>query len=80
MKRGKATRGRVAKLVAGATSVEVKATVPSHQVREALRRANLVLRADERRYVYFFDTPRLDLLRAGIIGPAASPAATTTAR
>jgi hypothetical protein len=53
--------------VAGSTSVEIKATIPTKQVREGLRRANVTPRQDDRRFIYFFDTPGLDLLRNGII-------------
>lgn len=70
MKRGAATRGQVAKAMAGAEAIEIKATIPDHQVREALKRFGLTQRNDEERYIYFFDTPELDLLSAGIIARA----------
>ncbi len=70
MERGKATRGRVARAVAGAEQIEIKATVPNHQIVPALRRFGLTARNDEERFIYFFDTPRLDLLEAGIIARA----------
>jgi hypothetical protein len=70
MERGTATRGKVAKAVAGAEGIEIKATIPDHQIKGALRRFGLTERNDEERYIYFFDTPKLDLLGAGIIARA----------
>jgi len=70
MERGAATRGKVAKAVSGAEAIEIKATIPDHQVGQALARFGLTARNDEERYVYFFDTPRLDLLAAGIVARA----------
>ena len=70
MERGAATRGKVAKAVAGAEAIEIKATIPDHQIRQALARFGLTASNDEARYIYFFDTPRLDLLGAGIIARA----------
>jgi hypothetical protein len=70
MERGAATRGQVAKAMAGADAIEVKATIPDHQIRHALARFGLAASDHEERYIYFFDTPRLDLLRAGIIARA----------
>jgi hypothetical protein len=67
MERGAATRGKVAKAVAGADAIEIKATIPNHQIRDALKRFGLSADNDEERYIYFFDTPKLDLLDAGII-------------
>jgi len=67
MERGAATRGKVAKAVSGADDIEIKATIPNHQIKQALARFGLTESNDEERYVYFFDTPKLDLLRAGII-------------
>jgi hypothetical protein len=51
----------------GADSIEIKATIPDHQIRSALRRFGLTPRNDEERFIYFFDTPALELLAAGII-------------
>jgi hypothetical protein len=68
--RGKATQGKVARAVAGAEAIEIKATVPDHQVSAALARFGLTTRNDEERLIYFFDTPTLDLLAAGIIARA----------
>lgn len=70
MQRGKTTQGKVAKAVAGAQAIEIKATIPDHQVTPALRRFGLTTRNDEQRYIYFFDTPKLELLAAGIIARA----------
>jgi len=70
MERGAATRGRFTRAVAGADALEIKATIPDRQVRQALARFGLTARNDEERYIYFFDTPGLDLLGAGIIARA----------
>lgn len=70
MERGAATRGKVTQAVAGADAIEVKATIPDRQVRQALARFGLTARNDDERYIYFFDTPKLELLDAGIIARA----------
>jgi hypothetical protein len=70
MERGAATKGKVAKAMAGAEAIEIKATIPDHQIRTALRRFKLTADNDEERFIYFFDTPKLDLLAAGIIARA----------
>jgi len=70
MERGAATRGKVAKAIAGAEAIEIKATIPDRQIRQALARFGLTSNNDEERYIYFFDTPKLDLLGAGIIARA----------
>jgi hypothetical protein len=70
MERGAATRGKVAAAIAGAEAIEIKATIPDHQIRQALARFGLTTSNDEERYIYFFDTPKLDLLGAGIIARA----------
>jgi len=70
MERAAATRGKVARAVAGAEAIEIKATIPHHQIRHALARFGLTADNDEERYIYFFDTPQLDLLGAGIIARA----------
>jgi len=67
VERGAHTRGRMARAMAGAEAIEIKATVPDHQVADALARYQLTPRNDEERYIYFFDTPGLELLEAGII-------------
>jgi hypothetical protein len=69
-KRGVATRDQVARQVAGVGAIEVKATIPDAQIDGALARHNLTVDNDEERFVYFFDTPQLDLLKAGIIARA----------
>jgi len=70
MERGEATRGKVARAVAGADAIEIKATIADHQVSGALARFGLTANNDEERYIYFFDTPGLDLLGAGIVARA----------
>ncbi len=70
MQRGAKTRGKVAQTVSGAEAIEIKATIPDYQVEAALARYGLTVDNDEERYIYFFDTPALDLLRAGIIARA----------
>ncbi len=70
MERGAATRGKVARAVAGAEAIEIKATIPDHQIQAALAQFGLKRSNDEERYIYFFDTPQLDLLHAGIIARA----------
>jgi hypothetical protein len=70
MERGAKTRGRYARLLAGTEAIEIKATVPQKQVRGALKRYNLTERNDDERYIYFFDTPQLDLLKTGIVARA----------
>jgi hypothetical protein len=67
MERGEATRGKVAALVSGANAIEIKVTIPEAQVDGTLARFGLTVDNDDERYIYFFDTPELDLLRAGII-------------
>ena len=67
MVRGASTRGKFAVAVAGAESIEIKATIPGRQIRVALERFHLGAGNDEERLIYFFDTPRLALLRSGII-------------
>ena len=70
MERGANTMGRYARLLEGAEAIEIKATVPQKQVKAALARYGLTRSNDEQRFIYFFDTPRLDLLKAGIIARA----------
>ena len=62
-----ATRDQVARQVSGATGIEVKATIPDAQIDAALQRFGLTVDNDQERYIYFFDTPGLDLLKAGVI-------------
>jgi hypothetical protein len=68
--RGAHTKGRAAKAVAGSDFVEIKATIPPHQVTQAMARFDLHANNDEERFIYFFDTPDLDLLRGGIVARA----------
>ena len=65
--RGAATRDQVARQVVGVEAIEVKATISETQIDGALLRFNMTVDNDEERYIYFFDTPQLDLLNAGII-------------
>jgi hypothetical protein len=67
MERGEAIRGRIAALLSGSDSIEIKATIPQSQVRVFLKRFKLNVDPEPRRFIYFFDTPGLDLHRAGII-------------
>jgi hypothetical protein len=67
MERGEATRGRIAKLVSGSDSIEIKATIPQKQIRQFLKRFRLNIDTERRRFIYFFDTPKLELHRVGII-------------
>ncbi len=66
-KRERATRERVGPQVAGVDAIEVKATIPEAHIDGALARYNLTVDNDEERFIYFFDTPQLDLLKAGTI-------------
>jgi hypothetical protein len=68
--RGAATKGRAAKVVAGADFVEVKATIPSRHVTAALKRYGLDPAKAADRFIYFFDSPDLSLLEAGVIARA----------
>ncbi len=63
------TRGQVAKIMAGADGVEIKATIPQKQIDLALEAYGLQLDNSER-YIYFFDTPGLDLFEQGVIARA----------
>jgi hypothetical protein len=69
MDRGEATRGQVTKKFAGAGSVEIKATIPEHQIDAALTRYELNLE-DADRFMYFFDSPDLRFFKSGIIARA----------
>jgi len=69
-KRGAATKGRAATAIAGAGVVEVKATIPPQQVKAALKRYHLDPATQDARFIYFFDTPDLALLKAGVIARA----------
>jgi len=67
VERGGQTRGRVARAMTGTEAIEIKATIPDHQIKAALKRYGLTPNNDEERYIYFFDTPALELHEAGII-------------
>lgn len=67
VQRGTQTRGRIARAMAGADAIEIKATIPDHQIKAALERYGLTPNNDEERYIYFFDSPALELHEAGII-------------
>ena len=69
-RRGAATKDQIGQLVAGVDAIEVKATIPDHQIEPSLHRYQLTVDNDEERYIYFFDTPNLDLYQAGIIARA----------
>jgi hypothetical protein len=62
-------RGQVAKTMAGADNVEIKATIPQNQIELALETYGLD-RDDNERYIYFFDTPDLELFETGVIARA----------
>lgn len=77
---GEETRGRVAREMAGAEAVEIKATIPESQIDLAMELYKLSPDENER-YIYFFDTPELELFETGIIARAsASSDASTTVR
>jgi hypothetical protein len=70
MERSAKSRGYYSRLLEGVEAIEIKATIPQRQVAAALKRYKLTERNDEQRYIYFFDTPGLDLLEAGIVARA----------
>jgi hypothetical protein len=70
MERGEATRGRIAALVSGSDSIEIKATIPHKQIEQVLRRFRLEVDTEKQRLIYFFDTPKLELNGIGIIARA----------
>jgi hypothetical protein len=63
------TRGQFERIMAGAGGVEIKAIIPQKQVEAALRIYGISLN-DSERYIYFFDTPDLELFEQGIIARA----------
>jgi hypothetical protein len=69
MANGEEIRGQVARTMAGAEGVEIKATIPEEQIDAALELYKLKLDNNER-YIYFFDTPELELFVSGIIARA----------
>lgn len=70
MERGAATRGVVALSIEGAAAIEIKATIPDYQIDGALAHFGLTGSNDHERYIYYFDTPGLELLGAGFIARA----------
>ena len=68
--RGKTTQGKVARAVAGAEAIEIKATVPGPQIAAALAHFGMTAHNDEERHIYFFDTSQLNGLKAGLIARA----------
>ncbi len=62
-----AAEGRFARITSGADAIEIKATIPQRQIKGALKRYKLTQHNDDERLVYFFDTPDLKLLAAGVI-------------
>lgn len=70
MKPEKSSKGEITKMVYGANAIEIKVTIPDAQIEKALARFDLTMNNDEERYIYFFDTPKLGLLKAGIIARA----------
>jgi hypothetical protein len=70
MPRGTETKGKLAAQLAGVDDVEIKATIPEAQIDLGLRRFKLTEANKNQRYVYFFDTPQLELFNAGLIARA----------
>lgn len=68
--RGAGTRNRIGRQVSGVSAIEVKATIPDSQIDKALRHFDMTVDNDEERFIYFFDTPRRALMKAGIIARA----------
>jgi hypothetical protein len=60
-------KGRFERQVSGTDAVEVKATLDDDHIRAGMKHLGLAPEAAERRHVYFFDTPKLDLFQAGVI-------------
>jgi len=67
---GRSARGKAAKAVAGAEAIEIEATVPDHQVEQALAQFGLTANNDQERLIDFVDTPALELPAAGIVARA----------
>lgn len=61
------TRGAIGRLVAGAETVEIKATIAHTRVRDALKFIGVREAGAERRFIYFFDTMTLSLFTSGVI-------------
>jgi hypothetical protein len=69
MANGEENRGRIARAMAGVDGVEIKATIPQHQIQPAMELYGLE-RNDNERYIYFFDTPGHELIELGIVARA----------
>lgn len=67
MERGVETRNQMANLVSGAEAIEIKVTVPRQQIEPGLAHFGLTIDNKQGRFIYFFDTPDLKLLQAGVI-------------
>lgn len=65
-----AAQGAISKALVGARAIEVKASVAESQIAEALSRFGMKKDGSEARDVYFFDTPSLTALKAGVIARA----------
>ena len=70
MKPEASAQGKITEMVCSVEAVEIKATILDEHIERTLARFNLTVDNDEERYIYFFDTPALDLLKAGIIARA----------
>lgn len=69
-KRGASTYGQVAGKLAGVDAIEIKVTIQDRQIDAVLSRYKLTIDNDEERFIYLFDTPSLDLFKAGLIARA----------
>jgi hypothetical protein len=67
MQKATTPRGRVGKFVAGADSVEVKATIAHTGTKRGLKHFGLSEKRAEKRFIYFFDTPGLELFGGGVV-------------
>ena len=70
MERGAATRGKVAKAIAGAEAIEIKATIPDRQIDRRWRASVSPATMTKSAISISSTRPRLDLLGAGIIARA----------
>ena len=58
------------RLVKGADSIEIKLTLPEHSYRSAAAALGVDPLEAQIRQVFFFDTPELDLNKAGVVARA----------
>ena len=65
-----ATQGRMRRLVAGASAIEIKSTIPTASIEQSLAHFGLTAENDQERYIYFFDTPDNRLFDSGLIARA----------